>query len=147
MDPLSPSGLARAAACPPSQALPHAKTVNRYMKRGTALHRFLFLVNTQGVDPALSWLIQNAPDLVPAARSIDLNKLPASRPESYAAEVSLVWNPDTGEAQELGRGLDREEVHSRTPPGWMPMTLDVLGEATDAAVVYDYKTGYSDVDA
>lgn len=147
MDPLSPSGLSRAAACPTSQVLPHVKIHTHYTRRGSVLHRFLYLVSSQGVDAALTWLIANAPDLVPAARTIDLHKLPASRPESYAAEVSLAWDPVTGKAIELGRGLEREEVHRLCPEGWMPMTLDILGDAGDAADVFDYKTGWSEVEA
>lgn len=147
MVPLSPSSLGRAAICAPSQVLPHAQIATHFTRRGTALHRFLFLVNTQGVDEALAWLISNAPDLIPAARTIDLHRLPASRPESYAAEVSLAWDPQTGKAVELGRGLEREEVHRLCPEGWLPMTLDILGDSQDAAEIWDYKTGYSEVDA
>jgi CRISPR/Cas system-associated exonuclease Cas4 (RecB family) len=147
MDPLTPSGLARANACPVSPSLPQARLVTPYTRRGTALHRFFFLVSTQGVDAALSWLVQDSPDLVPAALAIDLNRLPASRPESFAAEVGIGWDPATGKAVELGRGLEREEIHRRCPEGWMPMILDVLGETPTASVVYDYKTGWSEVDA
>lgn len=147
MVPLTPSSLSRAAACPASQALPHTQIATHYTRRGTALHRFFFLVSTQGVDAALAWLIAEVPDLVPAARAIDLNRLPASRPESYAAEVSLAWDPESGEAKELGRGLERDEAIRLAPEGWMPMTLDVLGDSGDAADVFDYKTGYSEVDA
>lgn len=144
---ITPSGLARAAACPVSASLPQTRLVTPGTRRGTALHRFFFLVSTQGVDKALAWLVNDVPDLVPAALAIDLNKLPASRPESFAAEVAIAWDPSTGKAIELGRGLEREEVHQLCPEGSMPMILDVLGESPDAVQVFDYKTGWSEVDA
>ena len=139
---MSFSQLQRQAACPASEALPHADEVSTYATKGSVIHQYLEDCVNLGPEEAL----ERVPDeQQEGCASIPLEALPACEPGAYAAEVALAYNPVTDEGRELGRGLDRD--YSGVTDGEDYGTIDVVGLAADGetVVVYDYKTGFGDV--
>lgn len=132
---LTASSIARVAACPASDALPHVERATPYATRGTWLHTFLAAVGRVGREEALALVPGEYRD---ACAAIDLDGLPID-PEAYASEVTLAYDPVRDHGRELGRHLGRD--YSAIGPGEIPGTTDVLGLAVDAVVVPDYKTG------
>lgn len=124
--------------CPSSWALPHVTTeAGAPAKRGSAIHAFLAAVSEIGREKALASVPEEYQD---ACEAIDTERLPTH----LAPEVAFLLDLETGEAEELGRDIDR-----RYPADLGPMqivgTADLVGidEGSDAVVVYDYKTGWA----
>lgn len=142
----SPSQQQRVEICASSAVLPQVKRVgdDQWQSRGIVIHGYLYDVLNHGVPEALNRLREKGvePELIKACELIDLNALPASSPEAYAAEVTIAWNIDTGEAREVGRGLKREEISALLGPREISGTLDVVGLGPDIVDVIDYKTGH-----
>lgn len=136
------SGVARVAQCRPSVVLPATLYLSSSpaSQRGQVIHTFLENVRNFGREAAL--------DLVPdeyidTCEVIDVQRLPAAKPEQWAAEVALAWDWSTGKARELGRGLGRDyEVVDGTE---IAGTLDTLSLSADLVHVWDYKTGWADL--
>ena len=132
------SALDRIYACPVSETLPHVDEVNEDQARGTAVHDFLYNVSRMGRDAAL--------DAVPdewreVCASIDLDRLPACDPDSWAGEVAMAYDTLTDTAREIGRGIGRD--YGETLPTEIPGSVDVVGLTDDCAVVVDYKGRWS----
>ena len=137
---VSLSGLPRVMQCLLSALLPHThqEGPSEDRDRGTAIHTFVARIGDVGVEAALS----EVPEEHRAACAvIDVAALPHCRPDDYAREVAFRWNPETGEAREVGRMIGRAY-----PPGRGPMemdgTLDIVGLADDQVAVLDVKTGW-----
>lgn len=136
------SSVARVAQCRPSVVLPATLFLSSSpaSARGQVIHTFLENCLNLGREAAL--------DLVPAeyletCEVIDVQRLPASKPDQWAAEVALAWDWSTGKARELGRGLGRDyEVLEGTE---VAGTLDTLSLSAELVHVYDYKTGWADL--
>lgn len=134
---LTASQLGRAARCPGSMTLPHHNETNEATERGTAVHEFLERVQDLGRDAALA--------LVPAAHRPLCEEIPVERlPVHLAAEVAFAFDPRTGRARELGRGLARD--YSDAQDGEIVGTADVGGLSPDAVLIVDWKTGWSSVE-
>lgn len=140
---VSPSGLARVSACLRSETLEHTHEVNEAAHLGTVAHRFLCNVLLHGLEESLALENENDREWLVG---IDIERLPAFRPELYAPEVSFAMDFSTGKARELGRNLSRQEARALAKPGEMVGTADVAGVTPEAFVALDYKTGYSFVD-
>ncbi len=133
------TGVERASRCAPSPSLPQTMSTSPDAIRGTVLHKFLADVPALGVDAALA--------LVPeehrrAASIINLDVLPASKPDQFAAEVAFAYDPATGAAREIGRNIGRAYA---TLLGEIPGTLDVVGVTDEEVIVLDYKSGWADL--
>ena len=135
------SGMERAEICSASPVLPHSRRETKDAQAGTAKHSFHENVGTIGRERALA--------LVPAehrkaCEQIDLDALPASHPDRWSFEVAFAYNVDTGEARELGRGLNRKYHSVAHPPSEREVcgTLDVVGVTEDAVVYPDLKSGF-----
>lgn len=127
--------------CPPSEALPHSVQLDggKFQKHGAVVHDYLRDVSTLGAEEA----IKRVPVTHRAAcDAIDLDKVPASKPEQFAVEVAFAWNPATGEGRELHRGTGSRD-YSAVPPGWWCGTADLLGVTDTHVIVWDYKTGFA----
>jgi len=122
------------AACPASAALPQVRSDSEPARKGTAVHLYLAcLASGRSREEAL--------DEVPAeyraaCGAIDVSRLPTLE---YAPEVAFAYDYATGNARELGRGLDRG--YPDLGPTEIPMTLDSVGVGGSQVVVFDVKTG------
>ncbi len=136
----SSSQLERLAACPASGALPQVRSVTPWSERGRVVHRYLEQVRTVGSEAALV----EVPDEYRAlCEAIDLEALPKG---TWAAEVALAFNVETGEVRELGRGGEREDLYADVDPlVEIPGVLDGVGVSFDAVFVPDWKTGWAPV--
>jgi hypothetical protein len=137
----SMSGLERASICPASQVFPHEEVAHGglWQGRGNVLHAFLKNVPAMGVEAAL--------DLVPAefrvaCAKVDVELLETMQEGAFAQEVAFGLDIYEGTARELKRGAERADAYADRRPGELVGTVDVVGVAEDAVVVYDYKTGY-----
>lgn len=135
----TPSALPRIAACIRSEVIEHFRNLSEPARLGTIGHRFLANVSALGNRFAAAH--QEEPRHRKWLLSIDVERLPAFYPETYAAEVSFAYNVATGTAREIGRGLTREQAAALAGPDEMVGTADVVGLGADRAVVYDYKFG------
>lgn len=137
---LSFSKMQAAALCPPSAVIPGVeRSYTSSATRGVVLHDFLYRVPTYGLEAALESVPEAFREQVEV---IELERLPAVRPESYAGELALAYNWLTQEARELGRGLERRyNVDAELE---IPGTPDVVGVGVEEVVVGDYKTGFHD---
>lgn len=136
----SPSSHERAAECPPSEVLPHARSTTDAALAGTALHLFLQRVPEVGLERALEMTPEH---LRAAYAAIDLSRLPASQPDTYRPEVAIAYDFSTKTARVLPGVKDRQ--YGDLGPTEIPMTLDTHAVLDDMAVVYDYKSGHGDV--
>lgn len=142
--PPSGSRIGRAMACIGSTALPEVGYLAQQSddrtpsERGRVLHAFLFDVLRLGVERALALV---PPRYYADALAIDLARMPAVRPESFTGEVAIAYDVEASTARFLGSGLERDYStadHTRE----LCSTLDILGDSDEAAVIYDYKTGF-----
>jgi len=126
----------RVFACPASAVLPHVFEESPHARLGTILHAYLEAVARDGRDRALDAVPDEHRD---AAAALTLDGLPLDS-AGWVAELAVAWDWTTDTARELGRGVGRayETVLHTEIPG----TADVVGLASDAVVVLDYKTGY-----
>jgi RecB family exonuclease len=135
----------RLELCPPSGFLPVSRQVDADEARdfGTALHAFLRDVSLLGREAAL----EHAPEEHRRAlEAVDESKLPASRPDQYAVEVSFAWDPTTDAGRELARGTDARDYSTVKPHQWAG-TADVLGLTDEEVIVWDYKSGWRALEA
>ncbi len=144
MSNLTGSGLDRASKCIASVTYPQEDSSGEGAERGRAVARYLERVTVVGAEVALAEVPAAYVDICAA---IDLDKLPTT----LAAEVAFAYNGRTGEALELGRGIDRDYgrwlTHHRpacTVSEWLFGTVDVLGVGDAAVFVADHK-GYQEV--
>jgi len=130
------SALDRIEACPGSEKLPHIiEPASADASRGTIIHAYLQGVAEHGAEEALA---RTDAEHRAMCAAIDLDRLPV---RDVAAEVAFAWDPVTGEARELGRGLDRD--YSAAPDGWICGTADAVALVEeDAVYVGDYKSGH-----
>lgn len=138
-----PSSLHRVAACPTSEALPHARSSSQHSERGDVVHAFLEACLNEGKETALEKAPAEHREMLAL---IPLEQLPPLDAKHAAAEVSFALNVATGECRELGRGLTREEAQAKAKPGEMVGTADWVGLTPDAVVIYDWKSGRGHVD-
>lgn len=136
--PITMSRLPIVVPCPASAALPYVtRDVGAPAKRGSAIHAYLAEVSQVGREKALASVPEEYLD---ACEAIDTERLPTH----LAPEVAFLLDLETGEAEEIGRDIDR-----RYPDDVGPMqivgTADLVGidEGAGAVVVYDYKTGWA----
>ncbi len=124
-----------ADTCVSSALLPHVQRTKAPAERGSAGHRYLELVGRVGQAEALA--------AVPEEWREACSRLaipPQTDPASYAHEVSLALNLQTGVAWELGRGQRRKYP---PPTPWVTYgTADSLGLAPGAVLIGDYKLGF-----
>ena len=134
---LTGSGIERVAICAGAGVLPRVETVTDDASRGHQIHAFLEAVNRQGREAALAAVPD---DLRAACEALDVAKLPTD-PARFAAEVAFSYDPETGRARELGRGIGRRyEVNG----GEIAGTADVVALLEDDGVfVADFKSGWS----
>jgi hypothetical protein len=127
-----------------SEALPHSnREEGAAASRGRVVHRFLEVCLEKGRDQALA----EAPEEdLAALECIDVEALPAAQRESFAAEISIAYDPWTEAARVLGSGLSREEARARAYATEMVGTVDVAGLEPDRAVAWDYKSGRGHVE-
>jgi hypothetical protein len=141
----SPSSYERVSSCLISEVLPHTihETVLTAAK-GTTIHRYLALCIDLR-DPAAAVAQFDEAD-IPMLEAIDINKLPATKPEEFAAEMSFAFNPWTEEARILGYSLEREEAWAKCGKNEVAMTADVVGvvnrNGVRTVIVWDYKSGH-----
>jgi hypothetical protein len=137
----SASSLERAHLCPESQVLPHFRSANTaWSARGSGMHAFLVRVAELGRDEALAEL--EGTEHYDACECIEVDRLPAVSPGSYAYEVALAYDLETDTARELGRNVGRERAYVGVTATEVFGTLDVLGLTDEAVLVLDYKTGF-----
>jgi hypothetical protein len=142
---ITPSSHARISACLASVVLPQSKSVGPRAVRGTELHAFLASVAKDGLEEAL----ENIPlEWRAAAQAIDLTRLPELHPEAGIPEVAMAWNPETGEARELGRNgtVEHEDLAELVKPGEMAGIADYITLTPSDVVVFDWKFGYQSVE-
>lgn len=131
------SGLQRLAVCPASGVLPRTQTVTPPAERGSALHAFLAdLASGLSEEQALARVPEEYRDACESMGDV-LEQVPVEA--VYEAEVSLTYQPETGMARWLGKDLARAYVDIRENE--VVGTVDLLGIASDAVVVIDWKTG------
>lgn len=139
----SASQLERLARCPASAALPQVQTTTEYSSRGSVVHRYLELARSAGRESALDAIgaeVGEDDATYELCAAIDLEALPEG---VFAAEVAFAVDAATGQARELGRGVDRD--YSDMRPFEIPGTADAVAVSMDAVFVPDWKTGWSEV--
>lgn len=140
---ISGSEIERVEACIPSKLYPQAlRGATFHQTKGTVFHEYLYNVREHGAEQAL----QLAPEEWRERLAlIDVSTLPASSPDSYAAEVAFAYDPVADTARELGRGLGRDEAYALATPAERAVgTADVVGVTPDEVVILDYKSGWHD---
>lgn len=136
---ISASSLGRIAACPASEALPHASRETEWSSAGTTIHAFLEACSTVGLAAALESVPAEYHD---ACAVIALENLPHGKPGSYASEVAFAFSVDTFECRELGRNLKRDYASAGLKPNEIAGSADVIGLTENGVVIADIKTGY-----
>ncbi len=135
----SGSGLERYVNCAASAVLPRiwSESSADAADRGTETHAHLERVSG-GMDPAES-LARVDEAHRDAVAAIDIDAL---APElAMSAEVSLAYDPATDTARVLGQSTGRD--YASVTDDEIPMTLDLVGVASDRVIVGDYKTGHA----
>jgi hypothetical protein len=145
--------------CELMDVLASVAETSTYAEKGTARHRFFQRITelmTSGVerlgddgqplgirDPLTLEqarelaLAESEPEHYAMLEAIPVDS-PAFRFDTVAAEVALALDLETGEARELGRGLERD--YSSKRPTEIVGTIDRLGAVgTDGGYVGDYK--------
>src|SRR5690606_33417344 len=97
---ITASKIERVAACPGSEALPHAESTSAAAERGSAGHAFLAAAGKLGREAALEQVPEEHRALCEA---IDLDRLPVD----LLAEPAYAWDPVTGKARFLGANIGR----------------------------------------
>lgn len=153
------SGLPRWLACQLTDVLPQVDTPSPYRDLGTARHAFFQrvteilskprAVDTQAEDGGVvtrtrDYTLDEARELALAAAPEEYQSVLAAIPleslglSSVASEVALALDLETGEARELGRGLDRDYPAVRDTE--IVGTTDRLGlVGSDGLYIGDYK--------
>lgn len=134
------SGFERAEKCAPSTFLPRVKEApSDYAKLGTVIHRFLCLVAEVGAEAAFGLIEEEFLDV---CRSLDLDALPHSKPETWAVEVAYAWDFVKDTARELYRGSGERE-YAALGENEVAGTADLVGLDGETVIVLDVKTGWS----
>jgi hypothetical protein len=107
-----------------------------------AIHKYLADVVTLGDFQAALDLVP--PEFTADCKSIDLHRLPASKPDQYVAEVAWAYNWELGEARELYRH-NAERIYDVDREKELPGTADLVSLSGDYVDVDDYKTGFADL--
>lgn len=137
---ITASGLNRAKRCIASIALPQQDSPSEQAEQGRAVARFLQRVTEVGAEVALAEVPSAYVDV---CAGFDLEAMPTN----MAAEVAWAYNVRTGEALELGRGIERD-YHgamlllrpAAALDEWIFGTLDVFGVSDDAVFAGDHKS-------
>jgi hypothetical protein len=140
----SSTGIERVANCPGSAGLDTVRVgeSSNYAARGTAIHAFLQYVGTIGKEEALEACPEEWRE---DCAAIDLSGVPQIDPSHFAQEVSILYDPFTDRAREIGRGIGRAayaSVKDRKPTE-IAMTIDTVAITDSAVIVDDYKTGWA----
>lgn len=136
---ITASALPRLSHCVAGAVLPQVREETARSSRGTELHRFMERASEVGRATALD---EVSDELRPLCEALPLESLPVD-PSAYAAEVALALDLETGEARELGRGLNRAYQQAGLRPTEAPGTADVVALVEpDAVYVGDWKFGY-----
>jgi hypothetical protein len=104
--------------------------------QGTAAHRYLERIGDVGLDAALAEVVEDHREY---CGRIDVSRLPACRPDQYAREVAFAYDWETGEAREIGRGIERA-YPARPTPTTIFGTADSVGVDERQVIVTDYKS-------
>jgi hypothetical protein len=119
-----------------------------WMRWGLAIHDVFERHNAQRESLSLEQLA-DLYDLTPEQRLAlpgAIDALRAYEPPALAcAELAVAWNPETNEARELGRNIDRAyEEHGLDRSCEVPGTSDLvwMAEDGDTVVVLDLKSGF-----
>jgi hypothetical protein len=129
------SRLDLARTCAGSAVLPRVEEVTPGMTLGSVRHLFLQRCNEVGREAALDAV--EPQDLRAMMEAIDLEGLPID-PAAYAAEVTFAWSTMSGEARELGRGLQRD--YSAAGDDELVGTADTVALlGSDGVFVSDFK--------
>lgn len=126
--------------CPASDVLPQVREAepDRATSRGLVIHEYLAAVPSIGWKAALAQVPEEWREHCAA---IELSRLPACQPESFAAEVSIAYHLATGAARVLGHNIPYEEAKAKLMPGEMLVRIDSLGLTVDSVLIFDYKSG------
>lgn len=142
MDPLfTASAAERAAACPPSCALPATSSSSRYAERGNGIHAFIrrVLVGTDR-DAALALV---DPMWRATCAGIDFEKVCADL-SGVRSELAFAWNVKTRKARFIGENRGRN--YGPRDPWEVCGTCDIVGfDYRDRPVVWDTKSGHQPV--
>jgi len=137
---ITASQLNRAVRCLASITLPQEDSPNARSQQGSVLARYFQRCSEVGQEAALAEVPE---EYASVAAAIDLDELPIG----LAAEVAFAYNCRTGQAVELGRGIERRYVeclHEIVPGAaleeWAFVTVDVLGVSDDSVYVADHKS-------
>jgi hypothetical protein len=140
----------RAAACPQSFWLDQTHDLEGTPARRFGLegHDYLKRALVVGRDEALLEIEDQ--DVRDRCALIRIERLPASHPDGYSAEVGLALNVKTGAAKLCGQNMTHAralEVGRALGDDWIMGVADVLGVTPDrsCAIVMDYKTGWKRV--
>lgn len=96
-------------------------------ERGVVIHDYLENVSKLGLEQAIELVPEG---YLEVCLCLDVNALPATKPDKYSSEVQLAWSPITRQAR-LGMPL----------PGELGGKLDIIGVGGETVYVDDYKTG------
>lgn len=143
----SPSALHRELKCIASALLPTSGSEGGPAAvRGDTIHAFMALRAEKGHDVARATL---PPELQEFVDQIEFEKLPLLDVTTGVAELAMAWNPKTGKVRELARGgkLTREQIRALAEPGEMVGIVDYLMLTDAAVVIFDWKTGWTPVEA
>jgi hypothetical protein len=139
-----PSSLGRVAACPTSEALPHAQSSTRFSRKGNVIHGFFVNCRSLGREEAL---LKADPEDVEVLEEVPVERfLHLLDPSKYVAEVSFGFNVAKGTSRVLGHELEREQARSLAHAGEMVGTADLAGITAKSVVIHDWKTGRGHVD-
>lgn len=135
---ITPSSLARLAACPASGALPEVRVESPEMRRGSVVHAYLDRCADGDRNAALAAVPPEHRDF---CASIDLARLPYDpTAASIMTEPAYAYNLSSDSSRYLGRRLGRRygSVGAMEIAG----SMDVVEFALDRIAVWDYKVGF-----
>lgn len=139
----SGSNMERNENCEASAVLERQDKPSVWSGTGVTVHKYLELCNQMGdFDKALAAM--DAKDYEMLNR-IDVPALPIGQPGAYKAEMTLTYNPDTGDVASYDHDPRKENPElSKTH---LITRADLLAISKDGTTVYvgDYKTGYRKV--
>ena len=140
--------LARHCLAPWTSHIAWAKTASTQANVGTAFHKWPEIVIAAGGQAPMnpSAYVEQLPDITEDLRPLLLRLILAWEIHwracrslvGWSAEVAYAYDPQTGEARELGSGLQRD--YSGAKAGEMAMTMDARN-MSDGALIIDWKTG------
>lgn len=139
------SALDRIAACPASEALPHALRTNDDAKRGHARHAFFEAIPNIGREEALKLAPEKYRDeLALIDLSVETGIGEFLDGTKFLQEVAFAYDPATDKARVLGQGLKRN--YSSALPDEVVGTCDIVGVTADAVVIPDFKGAHAQLE-